>query len=580
MNNGGVFISYRREDTGGYARSLFDRLDSRFPGRVFMDVARLSPGVDYVEIIEQVLTKCEALIGLIGKHWAQTAEGINRFADRQDLLQFELAHALERKILVIPVLVGGATLPSSENLPTLLHPLLRRQVLELNDTNFEDVVARLIGALEERFGTPALVEPDVWADRVFRRDSSRERVRTAKLEIAHLTSADKIIANKKIGHGSVVVLNDDICNASFDVIVSSDDNHFRAEGGVSQMILKKLGPDVRRQLDYFRTQGFRQGEVAVTTGGDWNRRAVIHAAVVDLDNIQYPTLECIRTVTRRALHCADAMGARSIAFPVLGGGYAKTMFRPQDNVNVIASEIIAFLKEQRGPESSLRRVAFYIFKREDAEGLPPELQYPEKLFEVWPYCYHVTSGTNLNSIYRVRTLFPAATIFKEAGQHGICRERRTEDIVLRLDGHDVLIRNQSALSPEALDLAPGELLEDYVSCLNSRVFFWPGTASGPVDDGVRMCHRAAAGSIILRVPTRSLVSANPAAEVYISTCNTGAAWLDNGRKSRRGREVFELVNGFSGNPASIQEISFVTDIRLPTDTTNSASVTGPWHALL
>jgi hypothetical protein len=248
-------------------------------------------------------------------------------------------------------------------------------------------------------------------------------------------------------------------------------------------------------------------------------------------------------------------------------------------VNVIACEMIAFLKERRLPESVLRRLALYIFQREDAEGLPPELKYPEKLFEVWPYCYHVTSGTNLNSIYRARTLLPAATIIREAGQHSIGKERRTEDIILRLKGYDVLVRNQNPLNPEALDLAPGELLEDYVSCLNSRVFFWPGTTSGPVDDGVRMCNQAAAGSIILRVPCRSLVSANPSADVYISRCNTGAAWLDKGQKSRRGRAVFERINTFSGNPASIQEISFVDDIQLPSDTMKAASVAGPWDAL-
>lgn len=89
------------------------------------------------------------------------------------------------------------------------------------------------------------------------------------------------MAEKQIGPASFVVINDDIRKANNEVIVSSDDNHFTARGGVSKAILAKVGPDVRRQLDYYGNRQFRQGQIAVTTGGDWNRRAVIHAAVID-----------------------------------------------------------------------------------------------------------------------------------------------------------------------------------------------------------------------------------------------------------------------------------------------------------
>jgi hypothetical protein len=34
-----IFINYRREDTGGYAGRLYDRLSARFPGQVFMEVS-------------------------------------------------------------------------------------------------------------------------------------------------------------------------------------------------------------------------------------------------------------------------------------------------------------------------------------------------------------------------------------------------------------------------------------------------------------------------------------------------------------------------------------------------------------
>ena len=40
----GIFISYRREDTAGYAGRLYDRLAAHFgPDRVFMDVEGIEP---------------------------------------------------------------------------------------------------------------------------------------------------------------------------------------------------------------------------------------------------------------------------------------------------------------------------------------------------------------------------------------------------------------------------------------------------------------------------------------------------------------------------------------------------------
>jgi O-acetyl-ADP-ribose deacetylase (regulator of RNase III) len=195
--------------------------------------------------------------------------------------------------------------------------------------------------------------------------------------VRELSSFDKIIVDKRIGRASFVIINDDICRAATDVVVSSDDNHFSARGGVSKAILQKAGPEVRRQLDYFEAKQFRQGHLAVTTGGQWDRRAVFHAAVIDLDENRYPTLECIQILTRRILECAVAMGARSVAIPVLGGGFATRHLSPTQTVNAIASEIIVFLNAQNPHHDGLARVALYVFRREDIGGLPAELEWAE-----------------------------------------------------------------------------------------------------------------------------------------------------------------------------------------------------------
>ena len=56
-----IFISYRRQDTPGYAGRLSDDLRDRFgPDQVFMDIDTLRPGADFVEAIQSAVGACDA----------------------------------------------------------------------------------------------------------------------------------------------------------------------------------------------------------------------------------------------------------------------------------------------------------------------------------------------------------------------------------------------------------------------------------------------------------------------------------------------------------------------------------------
>ena len=62
-----IFISYRREDTAGYAISLHDRLVARFgEDQIFRDIDGIAPGEDFYEVIREKVITCEVLIVLIG----------------------------------------------------------------------------------------------------------------------------------------------------------------------------------------------------------------------------------------------------------------------------------------------------------------------------------------------------------------------------------------------------------------------------------------------------------------------------------------------------------------------------------
>jgi TIR domain len=141
-----VFLSYRRRDAAGYARSLYDRLNARFPNRVFMDWSGIETGSNYVKSIHAAISSCRVLLAVIGKEWLNSAgpAGDRRLDDPDDLLRREIAEALGRDILVIPVLLEGAAMPAARDLPSDLAALTQRQAIELSDARWDHDCTRLL----------------------------------------------------------------------------------------------------------------------------------------------------------------------------------------------------------------------------------------------------------------------------------------------------------------------------------------------------------------------------------------------------------------------------------------------------
>jgi hypothetical protein len=151
----GIFISYRRDDTEGHARALFERLASRFgQDRVFMDVEGIGPGADFVEAIESAVGNCDVALVLIGPNWLTSVDehGKRRIDDPVDFVRIETTAALARNIRVIPVLVRGAAMPPANLLPPELAKLSRRQAVTLRHERWERDTNDLIAALAKLIG--------------------------------------------------------------------------------------------------------------------------------------------------------------------------------------------------------------------------------------------------------------------------------------------------------------------------------------------------------------------------------------------------------------------------------------------
>jgi hypothetical protein len=148
----GVFISYRREDSSGYAGRLFDILSARFGSEnTYMDLDTIKGGDNFETVIEEKVSQCDVLLAVIGERWVTIAgaNGSRRLDMADDFVRLEISKALQRGVRVIPVLVGGATMPHPDDLPNDLRPLSLHQAMDLRDAHFHADAEQLIDELSK-----------------------------------------------------------------------------------------------------------------------------------------------------------------------------------------------------------------------------------------------------------------------------------------------------------------------------------------------------------------------------------------------------------------------------------------------
>jgi hypothetical protein len=149
----GIFISYRRQDSAYIAGRLHDRLAAHFgPGQIFRDIDTIKPGVDFGQRIDDAVGSCDAFLVVIGDDWLEVrdAKDRRRLHAAKDWVRQEIRAALTRDdLLVVPVLVENARMPSEDELPASIRKLVRRNAMELTDQRWDYEVERLIRTLEE-----------------------------------------------------------------------------------------------------------------------------------------------------------------------------------------------------------------------------------------------------------------------------------------------------------------------------------------------------------------------------------------------------------------------------------------------
>ncbi len=144
-----IFICYRRGDSPDVAARIYDRLVQEFQtGNVYYDLDSIPFGADFRNHIESLLQTSDVMLVVIGPQWLRVKSGKRRIDDPGDYVRIEVEAALRRGIRVIPTLVGGAAIPSPNDLPDVIEPLAFRHGIPVRqDPDFHGDMNRLINSL-------------------------------------------------------------------------------------------------------------------------------------------------------------------------------------------------------------------------------------------------------------------------------------------------------------------------------------------------------------------------------------------------------------------------------------------------
>ena len=117
---------------------------------VFMDIDSIPIGLDFRDQVKKALMSNDIVLAIIGPKWLGAARGAAaRIHEEADPVRMEIETALQRGIPVIPVLVGGATLPKSTELPEGLKDLSFRNAADVSTgRDFNQHIERLLRSMD------------------------------------------------------------------------------------------------------------------------------------------------------------------------------------------------------------------------------------------------------------------------------------------------------------------------------------------------------------------------------------------------------------------------------------------------
>ncbi|MDF2746004.1 MAG: hypothetical protein K0S98_288 [Propionibacteriaceae bacterium] len=132
-----VYLSYRREDSERIAQQLTERLAEHFEV--------VAPAAEP----ESAVPQAYVVVAVIDARWTDIM-GQPRSDSSSDRVSAEIAAALRRGVLVIPVLIDGARMPTRTELPDALAELAGKRAVIVGADSFTSDSSQLISSIERR----------------------------------------------------------------------------------------------------------------------------------------------------------------------------------------------------------------------------------------------------------------------------------------------------------------------------------------------------------------------------------------------------------------------------------------------
>ena len=191
----------------------------------------------------------------------------------------------------------------------------------------------------------------------------------------------------------------------------------------------------------------------------------------------------------------------------------------------------------------------------------------EQFARLRPYVYHLTHPQYEQQIRRTFQLEPAASLLDFAGSTEWWGRRRNKCVQVVVKGQPVIIRDQQPLHERNIELQPDWSFSRLVAHLNSHVFFWAGTETGPIPHGERHFHRYRMDKpLILKVPLASFCASNPDVPPQFCKFNSGAPRWAHGKPSPRGAATFQVAQDCDFRMSDVVEVVFSGPVVLPPET--------------
>ncbi len=131
-----VFVSYRRGDGGKLVRGpLVQALKSRFEAQnIFVDQESIPAGAEWAQFVRLSLKRCDACVAVISPRWWSELD--QQPKGERDWVRFEIRTAIDRRVGLVALVIGGAEMPEGSRLPGL-EELARLQAVTIDPSAVE-----------------------------------------------------------------------------------------------------------------------------------------------------------------------------------------------------------------------------------------------------------------------------------------------------------------------------------------------------------------------------------------------------------------------------------------------------------